>query len=80
VNNVFDKEINIISRDVNGKRNQRFYDCREDFIRDYLNGELDILDAIDEEILMVLYKDCCIYSQLQSSKELTWEELYGFFA
>ncbi len=72
MNNVFDKEINIISRDVNGKRNQRFYDCREDFIRDYLNGELDIL--------MVLYKDCCIYSQLQSSKELTWEELYGFFA
>ena len=45
-----------------------------------INGELDILDAIDEEILMVLYKDCCIYSQLQSSKELTWEELYGFFA
>lgn len=80
MDNSFKRDVKIISRNINGKRIHRFYEFEEDFVRDFINGKFDDLDEAEEEILLVFYQDSCVYSQLQSHEEITWEELYGFFA
>lgn len=68
-------EVFVMTRDVNGKRNYHY--LRWDNVCDYVKNEEGLHD---EEILMVMVNDICIYSALQDHKMLSWEALIGFFA
>ena len=69
------EEVFVMTRDVNGKRNYHY--LRWDNVCDYvLNNE----EFQEEEILMVMVNDICIYSGLQNGDGLTWRALVGFFA
>lgn len=71
------KPIKILLRDINGKRSEIIFDGIDIF------NDFNLLTAgyNDEnyEILIVLWGDICIYSQLQSNK-ISFEDLIGFFA
>lgn len=69
------EEVFVMTRDVNGKRNYHY--LRWDDVCDYVIKDEGIRD---EEILMVMVNDICIYSALQDHKMLSWQALVGFFA
>lgn len=68
-------EVFVMTRDVNGKRNYHY--LRWDNVCDYVLKDETLRD---EEILMVMVNDICIYSALQDNKMLSWQALVGFFA
>ena len=69
------EEVFVMTRDVNGKRNYHY--LRWGNVCSYIEND----EALrDEEILMVMVNDICIYSALQDHKMLSWEALVGFFA
>jgi hypothetical protein len=69
------EEVFVMTRDVNGKRNYHY--LRWDNVCDYVLKDSELRD---EEILMVMVNDICIYSALQDNRMLSWEALVGFFA
>ena len=69
------EEVFVMTRDINGKRNWHY--LRWDSVCDYVNNN-ETLE--DEEILIVMVNDICIYSALQGHGTLSWEALVGFFA
>ena len=69
------EEVFVMTRDVNGKRNYHY--LRWDNVCSYVTND----EALrDEEILMVMVGDVCIYSGLQHNDILSWDALVGFFA
>ena len=69
------EEVFVMTRDINGKRNYHY--LRWDNVCSYVEQD----EALgDEEILIVMINDICIYSALQDHKMLSWEALVGFFA
>lgn len=69
------EEIFVITRDVNGKRNYHY--LRWDNVCSYVENEEGLQD---EEILMVMVNDICIYSALGATFSLDWNEVVGFFS
>ena len=70
-----DKEkIRILVRDINGKRTSYTFNNRSDLLLSISNIFSD-----EDEILLILWKGTCIYSQL-GSNPITWEDVSGFFA
>lgn len=67
------EDVLIVTRDCNGKRTDHhlLWDQVYVYVDDHLTDE--------DEILMVMVEDSCIYSSL-ASDPITREELIGFFA
>ena len=67
------EEVLIVTRDINGKRTDHYmhWDQAYVYVDDYLTDE--------DEILMVVVEDSCIYSSLFNDP-ITREDLIGFFA
>ena len=68
-------EVVIITRDVNGTRNEHY--LRWDNVCDYVNSNEYLKD---EEILIVSVNNMCIYSAMWTVDILNWDDLVGFFA
>lgn len=69
------EEVFILTRDVNGKRNYHY--LRWDDVCNYIENSMGIRD---EEILIVMVNDICIFSGLQHNGILNWDTVAGFFA
>lgn len=69
------EEVFIMTRDINGKRNYHY--LRWDDVCNYVESSEDLRD---EEILIVMVNDICIFSGLQHNGMLSWETVVGFFA
>ena len=67
------EEVVIITRDINGNRNNHYlhWDNVCTYVQDTFTDE--------DEILLVVVEDSCIYSYL-SSEAITISDLLGFFA
>ncbi|MGM9554812.1 MAG: hypothetical protein ACI3V2_10930 [Faecousia sp.] len=65
--------VKILVRDVNGKQETISLEWSD--VCSYVESHLDELET---EILMVLFNEICIYSQL-GHNPITWEDLTGFF-
>ena len=70
--------IKIYVRDCNGNREMWKFPSESIFISFY-NNSIESLNEDIYEIQMVIYHGVCVYSGL-SSRGMTFEELYGFFA
>lgn len=66
--------VKILTRDVNGKQDTISLEWSN--VCSYIEKHLDELEEM--EILMVLFNETCIYSQL-GHDPITWEDLTGFF-
>lgn len=66
--------VEVIVRDINGKR--RTIECH-DYDAEYILLNSGITD--EDEILMVFYRNACIYSQL-GNQGIDLEDIIGFFA
>ena len=71
-----EKEINILIRDINGKRTEYKFPNRENLIW-FLNTESP---NNEDEILLVIWDGKCIYNQLSTAFPILWEDIVGFFA
>lgn len=69
-------DVVIITRDVNGERYERRMTWDKVCVFASNNKE----DLEDEEILLIVVEDTCIYSSLMTDKVLTWDDITGFFA
>lgn len=69
------EEVFIMTRDINGKRNYHY--IRWDDVCSYVEQDATIRD---EEILLVMANDVCLYSGLQHNDILSWDAVVGFFA
>lgn len=67
-------EVTIITRDINGKRIVHSYPTWDKAV---VNPEN--MDS-EEEILLVLVGNICVWSQLGCEWSITWGEVAGFFA
>ncbi len=69
------EEVLIVTRDENGKRTNHYmlWDRVCSYVDDNDFGE-------EDEILLVIVEETCIYSALGTSFSLCWDEITGFFA
>lgn len=67
------EEVLIITRDINGKRTNHY--LHWDNVCSYIQGNF----TDEDEILLVIVENSCIYSYL-SSDHITASDLLGFFA
>lgn len=69
------ESVTIMTRDINGKR--AYHILKWDEVCGYVQTNISVEN---EEILMVVVGSFCVYSAIQSARQLEWEELIGFFA
>ena len=68
-------ELVIVTRDVNGYTFKHY--LLWDRVCHYIATHEEVRDT---EILLVLFEGMCIYSALGSDRQLSWDEVVGFFS
>ena len=70
-----EKEIIIVTRDINGKRLEYHFDNQNQLA----SSHVEIYDH-EEEILLILWGGICIYNSIGTLHSATWEDVSGYFA